>query len=398
MVNGHRLIFLVLALPVVIAVVAVVFIYMSGGAGSVNVLSSLPACGNETQFFTTLPTNFSNLANITPLGNLNPPQHTFPANHLYFGIGVSQNGVPLNTSLFAPGNTTIVSIGSNNANPQHTEYTVYFSSCGQFLAYYDHVTSLSPTLRALFTPPFSECSTDPFTGRAQCVKNLDVKVSAGQYIGTAGGFLGAPPSFDFAAVDYRLSPLAFTVQSHYDNMNLHYVCAINYFTPSLASRLDSILGLGSEKRITPPICGSINQDVPGTAQGNWFPLGMNFASGNLSGTIALVHNNINTTIGVFSIGNSMTSLGFQSGLYSFDPKNSGLVNLDFEHVRPGQVYCYETAFGFGSLQSQTMPSTVILVQLLDNSTLRIGLLPGSSGSCGTGPWNFTNGQWADFQR
>ena len=126
---------------------------------------------------------------------------------------------------------------------------------------------------------------------------------------------------------------------------------------------------------------------------------MNFSSGNLSGTAALVHNNVNTSVGVFSIGDSMDSFGFRSGIYSFAPVESGSVNLDFQYVRPSGVYCYETESGFGSLQlNQNNPRTVILVQLLDNATLRLGLLPNSDGSCGAGPWNFTNGDWADFQR
>lgn len=389
---------LFLGLSAGVIIIALVLIMMLNNSGQISAIANLPSCGNQTQFFTALPANFSDLTNITPLGNLNPPQHVFPANHVYFGIKVSQNGTPLLTSLFAPGNITIVSIASNNGNPQHAEYTVYFSSCGQFLAYYDHVTGLSPELQALFTPPFSDCFSNPFNGAQNCVKNLDVKLTSGQYIGTAGGFMGAPPSFDFATVDYRTPPLAFVIQSHYDNMSLHYVCAINYFTPSLISELDSIVGLGSEKRTTFPVCGSINQDIPGTAQGNWFPMNMNFASANLSGTLALVHNNVNTTIEVFSVGDSMTSLGFNSGLYSFNPTNSGLVNLDFQYVTPGQIYCYETTVGFGPSQGQTTPNTAILVQLLNDSALRIGLLQGSSGSCGTGPWAFTNGEWEDFQR
>ena len=36
--------------------------------------------------FTTYPVDFERIRSITPLGNLNPPGHTFPTDHMYFNI------------------------------------------------------------------------------------------------------------------------------------------------------------------------------------------------------------------------------------------------------------------------------------------------------------------------
>ncbi len=363
---------------------------------------SLPGCGSKTQFFSVPPMNLSDFVGIMPLGNLNPPMHVLPTDHLYFALRVvnqSRNGwhterVPV----VAPGNLTILQISSNNYSPTHTDYLIYFWPCSQFYSYFDHVTSLSPDLQALFTPPFDRCQTYVGgSGGQSCTKNVHVLVEAGKYLGTAGGVQNGSSSLDFGAVDYRAAPLAYAVPSHYYSFQLQKVCAIDYYIPTMADTLRSRLGSwdGSLRRTASPVCGSINQDVVGTAQGNWFGHGMILPVQDESRAIALVHDNVNTSRGVFSIGSSMISIGLNPGAYYFAPKSTGLVNLDFRYVQPGQVYCYETTprYTFGNYMR-----TVILVQLLDASTIRIEGLPSSStSSCGTGPWVFT-ANYADFQR
>ncbi len=383
---------IIAALGIVVAAIA--FLAASGHLSSNNnSAANFPSCGNETQFFTALPTNLSNIASITPLGNLNPPAHVFPTSHIYVGLKPSQGGAPVNSSLYAPGNVTITTISSNPTG-QHTEYTIYFYACGQFFAYYDHVITLSPELKSLFTPPFETCINSTYSGQQQCYKSVDIPVKAGQYIGDVGGPM-APPAFDFGAVDYRAAQIPFANASDYNNQSLHYVCPLDYYAVNMSGELSQLIGMTGRTAL--PLCGTISQDIAGTAQGNWFPAGSNFANENLEAAIALVHENINTSEAVFSVGTAMESFGLQSGLYPFAPRNSGAINLDFRYVKPGTVYCYQTNYGFGGFNSSA-PTKTILIRLLDNSTLRVGLLPGSNGSCGVGPWNFTNGQWADFQR
>ncbi len=364
--------------------------------------NNLPDCGSKTQFFSVPPMNMSDFLGIIPLGNLNPRQHVVPTNHLYFsirGFNHTQNGwTTAKVPVAAPGNLTLMQISSNNYSPVHTDYKLYFAQCSQFSAYYDHVTDLSPDLQALFAPPFDFCQA--YSGGSSgvsCTKFVHIPVQAGEYPGTAGGVVNGSIALDFGAVDQRAVPLPFSVPSHYSSDQVQAVCAIDYYTPTMADTLRSRLGSwdGLSRRITPPVCGSIDQDVVGTAQGNWFGPGTVFPVRDESNAIALVHDNVNASRGVFSIGSYMTNLGFQAGAYYFSPRSSGSVNLDFQYVQPGQVYCYETG---PQSASGKYPITVILVQLLDASTLRIEGLPASTASsCGNGPWVFT-ANYADFQR
>src|SRR5947207_4792604 len=54
---------------------------------------------------------------ILPLGNLNPPSHTFPTDHIYFYVGFLRpeaRGVPV----FAPGDGNVTAIISHSNDPK----------------------------------------------------------------------------------------------------------------------------------------------------------------------------------------------------------------------------------------------------------------------------------------
>jgi len=351
-------------------------------------------------FLTTSPLNYSDFIGISPLGNLSPPNHIRPTNHLYFNLRfVSQSQsswLTAKANVVAPGNLTIFEINSNNASPGHTDYQLFLSSCNNFYVYFDHVTGLSQSLQSLFVPPFDYCHGYPGSNGQSCAKVVRVQVQAGQYLGTAGGVQNGSTALDVGAVDFRVPPLAFAVPAHYRADQAQAVCALDYYTQDVGNKLRSLLGSydGSVRRTVAPVCGSINQDVLGAAQGSWYSQGTTFPVDDESRTIALVHDNVNAMQGVFSIGPS-ASVGFKGGSYYFSPHSTGPVNLDFQYAKPGQAYCYETSY---DNRNGNGPSTksVILVQVLDAMTLRIEYLP-SAASCGAGPWTFTANH-ADFQR
>jgi hypothetical protein len=328
--------------------------------------------------------------------------HVRPTNHLYFNIkfvSQSQNSwLTERVNVVAPGNLTIYQISSNNISPTHTDYQLYLSSCSSFYVYFDHITGLSQALQSLFVAPFDSCHGYSGSSGQSCTKIVRVLVQAGQYLGTAGGVQNGSTALDVGAVDFRVPPLAFAVPAHYRTDQAHAVCAIDYYTPSVADKLRSLLGSydGSVRRTIPPVCGSVNQDVQGTAQGSWYSQGSTFPVDNESQTIALVHDNVNASRGVFSIGSSMTNLGFRGGPYYFSPRSTGLVNLDFQYVKPGQAYCYETSYNNRGGNSGPNAESVILVEVLNATTMRIEDVVSAS-SCGVGPWTFTANQ-TDFQR
>jgi hypothetical protein len=85
-----------------------------------------------------------------------------------------------------------------------------------------------------------------------------------------------------------------------------------------------------------------------------------------------VHDNIDPTQAVISVGNSVPGLGI--GAYVFKPVASGKINADFSRVTAdGTVYCFEPS-----------PKTDkhIVLQMPTGSTL---LIAGVSGpNCGSG--------------
>jgi hypothetical protein len=136
-----------------------------------------------------------------------------------------------------------------------------------------------------------------------------------------------------------------------------------------------------QKRTVEPLCGTIKQDVAATAQGRWFLSGTSGTSWQEDHQLSLIHHNVDHAQGLFSVGDSISSLS--TGTYSFTPTFSSYVNRDFDEVTAdGQIYCYNTS------------TKVILVQLLTNTTLRIESQ--ELGSCGSGPWSFSN--YTDFER
>ena len=91
--------------------------------------------------------------------------------------------------------------------------------------------------------------------------------------------------------------------------------------------------------------GAYRQDLPGTAQGNWFFPGVYLrTSTDLSSAIALVNDYVDPSQPLFSIGTKVR--GVRMGLYSFTPSPPeaapGRINAPFRQAAAdGNVYCYE---------------------------------------------------------
>ena len=225
-----------------------------------------------------------------------------------------------------------------------------------------------------------------------------IEMQAGEVIGVAGG--EGHLALDLGAFDGRVPPLVYAnparFWSHPSGLDqFHMVCPIDYYGPDLRVELRGRLGdfTGQTPRTVVPICGEVEQDEPGTAQGNWYRRGTvggpPFPYGS---KLALVHSNFNPLLGAFSIGTSVPGLG--PGAYYFRPQTSGSVNLDFSRViANGNVYCYDSFFGLAGYA--VSPAHIILIQLTGETTLRIEKR--DAAECGTGPGVFQS-NFADYER
>lgn len=348
----------------------------------------LASCGSDNNFFTVSPLNLSDFISMVPLGNLNPTGHVFPTDHIYMYLRRSGDGTA-NVPLYAPGNATVTQInGSEHVDEGFTDYSITLQPCDELKLVFGHVTSLSSGLSEALTAPFQWDSTYSTGGKTyrNFGKNVSIAIIAGEEIGTTGGNPGQN-ALDIGAYDSRVT-LNFANSSRFAGRDtIHTACPINYYFGDLKTTLMNLFGDydGDPKRTVEPICGTIEQDIAETAQGIWFVKGTTTLEGE-DPHLALVHDNMDPTKAVFSVGNSMSPSGLSGGTYSFIPQNSGLINRDFDDIRAdGNIYCFEPNYLTGA----------ILLQLQSPTTLRIEKQ--TSTSCAGGSYSFGT-TYTDFER
>ena len=367
-------------------------------APTVTASGELPPCGTDNAFFSVAPVELSDFMGLVPLGNFAPSAgHVFPTDHIYFHINrIDRSQWELGTIevlVVSPGDVWVTEISSTGYEGR-TDYSLRFTPCEELKAFFIHVASLSEKLEQSFSPPYDECR-EHSTGGASyqsCSKTINVELAAGEAIGTAGGdqFQNA---LDLGIYDLRTDPHPYANPDRWSEQSLHIACPLDYFTADVRDALRAKLGShdGTTSRPAASACGEVEQDEPGTAQGVWFVPGTIYTYPE-DPHLTLAHDNVDPSIGAFSVGVSMGSSGLSSGLYYFDPASSGMVNRDFKDVTAdGAIYCYETRDWFGS---GPLPF-IILVQLTSPTTVRSERQ--DAASCGSGPWQFSSA-YTDYER
>ena len=374
-------------------------------------IPGIPDCPVDVSepLFDVSPLDLDDFTGIIPLGNLNPPSHTFPTDHVYFFIrrqdASNPAGPAASVPVYAPGRVWITAVGASehlSADPPYTDYKIHFSPCRQFQAYFIHVQLLSPDLLEQ-VGPFDEerCSTYETGGRIyrSCEAwGLSIEAEAGELLGTTGGREGQN-ALDLGAHDARVPPLAYANPSRpYTNPTgfdpFHVVCPIDYFEPGAREELRARLGDGSGQfqRTIEPLCGEVEQDEPGTALGNWYVRGTTEQYPE-DPHLALVHDAADPSVAVFSAGTSIP--GLLPRAYRFAPQATGHVNLDFDLVTvESGVVCYDSLRTTGMSPEDSL-GQILLLQLSDEAALRVEKR--DAASCGSGPWSLTSSA-VEFER
>lgn len=350
----------------------------------------LSSCGSENELFSTSFISLDEINYISPLGSLNPPGHTFPTRHIYIHLKESAGDLEENVEVYAPADMLITSISSYEQTPKtHSDdYSIRFSVCGEFEGYFIHIKNISEKLKKEFVEPYSWCS-EYGTGGIEysyCEKELFIHVEAGEVLGTVktGGV------FDLGTSDYRTPELDYVNKDVWGN-DLYVVCPLDHFESEVREELKGLLGNSYSKRTVEPVCGEVEQDEPGTAQGIWFNKEEPVPYPE-DPHLALVHDNTDPSLGVFSVGTSTSSSELYSGKYYFDPEDSGFVNRDFDQVTSdGNVYCYETY----EIYNNEEINVVINIQLKDSETLWIERVDGQE--CVGEPQGFSS-SYSEFER
>ena len=367
------------------------------GPGTPPVLpSSIKSCGTAKAVFTTPPIALAELSGWVPLGSMNPTGHLFPVDHQYlYHTNPDRPGGPIYraVNVVSPGDIVITNARRSVYSTGNVDYSINFYPCADLFAVFGHVQTLTQSLVDQFGPfdQFCESATAGTASIGSCsTKQLNISITAGTQLGTAGGIPNTSFGLDFLLEDKRIKPLVFANPtrwlanaSGFDSY--HIVASSDYYAEPALSQIALRLGQfdGSMQRTIAPIGGTIEVDVPGTAQGYWFhPTKGHYPE---EPHLTIAPDNVNPTVFAFSMGISQP--GFQPGLYRFTPATSGKVNRHPAQVTvDGQIYCYEIGF-----------QAVLLVRLMDPTTLRVeGRQTGISCESQL-PYNFTSASF-DYLR
>ena len=379
-VKSHRK-WLMLQRRVSILVGMILILVILLGACTQSPESKLPA-GISGLVFTVSPMDIESISRIVLLGNLNPPGHVFPTDHIYFYIS-NPNGDnrPDIVTLYSPGDLTVTAIeASEHVTAGFFDYSISLQSCEDIAVVLGHVSSLSKEIfgdtsvfeRWTFMNEYSTGGETYRSWRKVCT----IQVTAGEVLGMVGG----------NPHQYALDLGVYDQHHTHDNvanpnrwlrsLYLHAICPLSLYEegPVLDRLLDLVFQdeVEGDRRTR---SGTL-QDLPGTAQGRWFLSGISETYPE-DPHLALVRSNIHPARAVLSVGNSIR--GFDSATYEFLPETSGLLNRDFRDITPDeQIYGFQVNHFAG----------IIIVQMPDAETLWIEAL--KSVTVDPASWAFTN--------
>lgn len=226
------------------------------------------------------PIDTSEVIATTPLGNLNPPAHTLPTDHVYISYVDVFSGNALNADcrkrpIYAAGSGVVDFVYQGDPRGD-TKVDVMMTKT--FHYYYDHV---------LLLPGIT-------TG---------ARVTAGQQIATTTGFC---PSFDLGVYDLSVTNTGLLTPARYGEGTLHAASPYKYFTPALRSlylsRSRMYDGVPTDRE------GRIDWGVAGRLVGDWFhtSLAVDVSStGSANGwskQIAFVYDLVDNTAPRVSVG------------------------------------------------------------------------------------------------
>jgi hypothetical protein len=277
---------------------------------------------------------------VTALGNLNPPGHVLPTDHIYFYDGDLSANHPGGSDVrdvIMPATGAVVFV----IKPVGTDYKIVFRATESFFFYLDHI---------LLSQPLTE-------GQI---------LQAGAKIGvTAAG-----SAIDLGAFDMTVKHAGFVDTLRYPSQTLHYVAPRSYFTAALQADIDSHLYRSASAADKG---GQIDFGVGGRLVGDWFLLGMprDSSSGPYGWTrsIAFVYDYYDPTTVRISIGGTVAS--------------PGVWGIDATAPRPETVTVASGIVSYklySPFDPQFPPTGLLLVQMIDALTIKTEYFAGSSAS------------------
>jgi hypothetical protein len=197
--------------------------------------SSTEPASSAALVFHASPVDLGAIRWITPLGNLNPPDHALPTDHIYFYIAdpdAGESPAARRTTFYAPADGTV---------------TQTFSSVGGDLKLYIRATSSVNYYIDHLIP-------DAGIGAGSVL-------TAGQRVGTTGSVYAV----DLGVVNSAVTAPGLLNPVRYNSDTVHSEAPLKYFDEPIRSQLYAkVQRLGSD------LDGRVGYDVAGRLVGNWF--------------------------------------------------------------------------------------------------------------------------------
>lgn len=341
----------------------------------------LAACGPkeescpEGSIFSAAVVHPDSIQSIDPLGNLNPPGHSFPSDHMGIYLAPDEHDVPMLVNVYCPGD---LRLGRARAVEHVVEGIIDFAfdleACEDMVLIIGHVSGLDEDLFAGYTDLDTwhfdeEYSTGGETYRVSSI-HPDWEIAAGTRLGWAGGNPGQG-GLDYGFYDRTRPPATSAHPARWGDYG--YLLAFSpleyYPEGELRDQLSALVYREYIPGDEYPY-GRVMQDVPGTAHGCWFFPGAPFPPEDAH--MALVQWNSHPSLESFSVGDSVSSL--DHGIYPFPPASSGRLNRHFAQVTPdGLIYGYHV----GPDMTPAGWVGTILIQLPDEDTVWIEGIEGT---------------------
>ena len=322
-------------------VIAAIAISSCGGSNGGSMMSPsapsgpplLPGVGTGPLTFRTSPIALDAIRWITPLGNLNPPAHALPTDHIYFYFAnpdAGESPLARRTDFFAPADGVIGDLFGTSGDRK-----LWIQAAPTIYYYVDHLMPEVALARG-------------------------TRITAGQRLGTTGSAYG----IDLGVVNYGLTLTGFVNPARYIDDTLHADAPLKYFEEPLRSQLYARV-----QRIGGDLDGRIDYDVPGRLIGNWFQdmVGTTFSA-------SFVYDTYDPSQVRIAISTFMAGATF-FGTFAIAPGDplprdvsagSGIVRYSLIQSRTGPPTGFNT------------PVNRMLVQMLDDRRMQLEILPASS--------------------
>lgn len=350
-------------------------------------LSQYPECPADLSGILTAPLMEPKyISALIPLGNINPPGHTSPVDHIYFDTNYDGK-IPL----YAPADawitqaTKILYADKKDKKYISAGYQFKYVLCQGLEIDLTEYSEIVPEIKTALEAQKPECKYGITKDghdklEAQCYYRLNLKVKSGQLLGYVQKKDGKLP-FEIWAANYNKPARADVNWEYYeDDRYAHSMCLFDLYTGDLKKQFYEKFGSAGYKpgetftpRTIEPLCGQVNQDIVGTIQGMWFgwmPKRTDNVDDSEKG-LAFLHNNIDPRQAEISIGGNFMDIG----VVMFAPQHSGLIDREPSEVKAdNRIYCYNKQNNGENSEGK------ILVQLINDHRLKVEYQVGACNS------------------